>query len=69
MTRPVLSVRDHKEHRRIVRLSIIRTLTERLGGTVTADYEQGRLTITVQLKKCKKTAAEYSAAVFAARKG
>lgn len=30
-------------------LSIVRTLTEQAGGTVNADYEQGRLTITVQL--------------------
>lgn len=30
-------------------LSIVRTLTERLGGTVTADFVQGRLTITVRL--------------------
>ncbi|MBR6717379.1 MAG: HAMP domain-containing histidine kinase [Oscillospiraceae bacterium] len=30
-------------------LSIVRTLTERLGGSVTADYKEGRLTLTVQL--------------------
>ena len=30
-------------------LSIVRTLTERMGGTVKAEYEGGRLTITVML--------------------
>ena len=30
-------------------LSIARTLVERMGGTITADYENSRLTITITL--------------------